>query len=78
MDTMQQLRLVFEDTFSMKFPRFDAAVSQEDVEPWDSVHHVMLLLAIERHFAITFSAEELGDLDNVGAIRDIVESKRHA
>lgn len=39
-----------------------------DVEGWDSVTHVEILVAIEQTFGVRFRTGELGELRNVGAL----------
>jgi acyl carrier protein len=46
-----------------------------DVEGWDSVAHVMLVLASERAFGIRFESSEIATAANVGAFVELVESK---
>lgn len=47
-----------------------------DVPGWDSVSHVVLILAIEKHFRVKFTASEIGRLQNVGDLGDLIEKKR--
>ena len=47
----------------------------EDVQDWDSTNHVRLLVAIESTFGIRFETDEIGGLQNVGQLLDLVESK---
>lgn len=42
------------------------ATTAEDVEGWDSVQHVRILMALERKFKFRFSNEEIEKLKNVG------------
>ena len=50
-------------------------LSAEDVDEWDSLAHLRLLLTVERTFSIKFSAAEIGQLGNVGALVDLIQSK---
>ena len=47
-----------------------------DVEGWDSVTHVMLILASERQFAVRFESSEIANAANVGEFVSLIESKR--
>ncbi len=40
----------------------------DDVEGWDSLVHIQLLVAIESKFNISFSSEEIGGYNNIGAM----------
>ena len=47
----------------------------DEVPDWDSTNHVRFLVAIESEFNIRFDVEEIGALDNVGQLLDLVEGK---
>jgi acyl carrier protein len=47
-----------------------------DVDGWDSVAHVMLILASEREFGVRFESAEIANAANVGEFVSLIESKR--
>jgi acyl carrier protein len=47
----------------------------DDVEDWDSLAHINIILAIEREFHLKFDLEELKPMENVGTLLDIIQSK---
>ncbi|MBK1840794.1 acyl carrier protein [Azospirillum sp. YIM B02556] len=47
----------------------------EDVNGWDSLSHVRLLLAIEKKFSITIGPLEADRLKNVGELIDLIQKK---
>jgi acyl carrier protein len=59
----------------------DAAISltrettAADVEGWDSLTHISLIVAIEEEFKIRFDLYEVAPLKNVGEIIDLIHSK---
>jgi acyl carrier protein len=46
-----------------------------DVEGWDSLAHVRIMIAVEQRFGIHFSTNEITSLKNVGALVDLIQSK---
>ena len=66
---------IFEEVFGRPVPLTDATTAA-DVEGWDSVAQILLILASEREFGIRFSSSELANVENVGAFVDLVESKQ--
>lgn len=46
-----------------------------DVPGWDSLAHVGLMFSLEAEFGIAFSDSELGRLNNVGELRQVIEKK---
>ncbi len=49
--------------------------SANDIEEWDSLSHVQLIVAIEHEFGVRFSSEEIPSWKNVGDIISSVFSK---
>ncbi len=69
---MQQvLREVFDDDDLVVTDSTTAA----DVEDWDSLAHVSIIVALEREFGIRFTAAEASEVENVGALRQMIELK---
>ena len=50
-------------------------LTAEDVDEWDSLSHIRLVLAIERQFGLKFSAAEVSRLKNVGEFVALIQSK---
>jgi len=78
MTTLATLKEIFGQYFEQEFDGFGAQTLQTEIEKWDSVAHVGLVLEIERRFNIEFTPGELARLTSVGAIRDLVDRKREA
>ena len=65
---------VFDDDTIVLRPDLTAA----DVDGWDSLAHVRLLLTVERKLGIKFNAIEAGKLKNVGELIELIDSKLSA
>lgn len=50
--------------------------SASDVEGWDSLAHVRIMVAIEERFGVHFSNSEITSMKNVGELIALIESKR--
>jgi acyl carrier protein len=46
-----------------------------DVDGWDSLTHVRLMLSVERAFATKFTASEIGRLKTVGDLVELIARK---
>jgi acyl carrier protein len=53
-------------------------LSAKDVDGWDSLAHVRLILAIERAFKVKFSTSEIGRVENVGELAMLIKQKTTA
>ena len=67
----QVFREVFEDDSIVLRPD----LTSNDVEGWDSLSHINLILAIETKFEIKFSQKELLGFKNVGDLISCVQRK---
>jgi acyl carrier protein len=47
----------------------------DDVEDWDSLSHVQLIVAIEKRFSIRFSSDEIQEFKNVKDLCEAVKAK---
>jgi len=47
----------------------------DSVEGWDSLTHIQIVVGLERLFKIRFSAAELIDYQNIGALADGIKRK---
>lgn len=52
-----------------------AALSADDVEGWDSIKQVDIIIAVEERFDIKFSTKELDQLDCVGDLVSFIVAK---
>ena len=64
-------RNVFQDP-AMEIRRSTTAI---DVEEWDSLTHINLIVAVEREFKIRFTTAEVAGLKNAGDLMDLIERK---
>lgn len=66
---------IFEDLFDIEDQPLTPETTADDVDGWDSLNHIRLILAIQKEFKIKFSATEIGELPNLGALVAVIASK---
>jgi acyl carrier protein len=69
------LTRVFHDVFDDDSIVVSPELTADDVDEWDSLAHIRLVLAIERQFGMKFSAAEVRRLKNVGDLVSLIEAK---
>jgi acyl carrier protein len=74
-EILAKMTPVFRDVFDDDELVINDAMTAEDVEGWDSLNHIRLIVSIERAFALKFSASETGKLKNVGEFVELIRSK---
>jgi acyl carrier protein len=70
-----RLTKVFEDVFEDDSILVTPELSAKDVNGWDSLTHIRLMLTVEKAFKIKFSTSEIGKLQNVGDLVRLIEAK---
>jgi acyl carrier protein len=70
-----RLTQIFEDVFDDDSIQVSAALTARDVDGWDSLTHIRLILTIEKAFKIKFSTSEIGKLENVGDLVSLIEAR---
>jgi acyl carrier protein len=73
--TIASIRDVMLDVFDVDQLDVNEYTTADDVEDWDSLSHVRLIVAVERKFKIRFSSIEVESLKNVGGLADVVAAK---
>jgi len=74
-----QLRLqvaqTFQDVFGDPKIVIRDAMTAEDIEQWDSLTHINLIVALERKFRIKFTTGEVKKMRNVGDLISLIQNK---
>ncbi|MBO4871671.1 MAG: acyl carrier protein [Muribaculaceae bacterium] len=66
---LEIMREVFDDA------TVDTSCSQSNCEKWDSLHHLTLISDLEDEFDVEFEPEEIAQMRDFNAVRDVICSK---
>lgn len=70
-----ELQPIFSDILDLPDLRLTPESNATNVDGWDSLAHVNLVVAIEKRYGIKFALGELHDLKNVGDMVELIQKK---
>ena len=74
--TLDQLVSIFRDVFDDEELIIESSITAGDVDGWDSLAHIRLIVSIEKAFDLHFSATEIANLENVGEMVELITRKQ--
>jgi acyl carrier protein len=77
MATLEILNELFCKVFDEGDLKITPEMTANDVEGWDSLSHVNLIVAIETKFGIRFNQKELLSFKNIGDLLNCIDKKCH-
>jgi len=78
MEVEAELNGIFREVFEDDGISITREMTANDVEGWDSLSHVTLIVAIETRFKIRFTQKEIMTFKNVGDLVDAISGKTAA
>lgn len=73
--TMDDLKEIMRDVFEDDNIEPTEAMTAKDVDDWDSLSHIRLMVSIENQFKVKFTTAEIERLQNVGELLRAINSK---
>jgi len=74
-NTIENLNEVFRQVFDDDTIEIKTEMTAGDVDGWDSLSHINLIIAVEAAFNIRFSQRELLSFKNVGDLVRCIDNK---
>ena len=77
MNILTRLCELFQEVFDDDDLVVTRDTSAREVDEWDSLMHINLVLNVEKEFSVRFSSSEVAVLQNVGQLVDLIDAKRN-
>jgi acyl carrier protein len=74
----EKLTAIFRTTFNDETIEVSRELTADKVANWDSLTHMLMIGEVENAFSVKFKLRELGKLDNVGQLVDLINAKLSA
>jgi acyl carrier protein len=74
-DILKKVNEIFQDVLDDDSIQMNDATTAADVEGWDSLSHIQLVVAVEKAFKIKFTSLEIMSWKNVGEMITSIEKK---
>lgn len=70
-----KLKDIFVNVFDDETIELTPQMTAKDVDGWDSLTHIRLMLTVEKAFKIKFSSSQIGNLKNVGDLVALIQER---
>ena len=77
MSVLEQLQDIFREVFDDDELTVSPETTAKDIEDWDSLMQIQLIVAAERSFGVKFTTQEMSSLKNVGDFVALIEKKNN-
>lgn len=74
-EILSQLSEIFNDVLDLEDVELTDETTADDIEEWDSLSHIQLIVATEKHFGVKFTSLEIMKWNNVGEMVDSIMKK---
>lgn len=65
---------IFRDVFDDESLVIGETTNADDIEDWDSLEHIQLIVGMEKEFSVKFDIKTVNSLENVGQMVDLIIS----
>ena len=74
-EIMEKVNEIFRDVFDDDTLIITDSTNSDDIEDWDSLEHISLIISMEKEFNLKFDIKEVNKLENVGQMVDMIREK---
>lgn len=73
-EILEKLVPIFKEVFEDKNLKISMDSNSDNINGWDSLNHIYLVVAIEEKFKMKFLAEDIQSWDNVGDMAEYISN----
>jgi len=74
-EIVRRLTSVFRDVFDDETIQLSEEMTAKDIDTWDSLMHITLVVSVEKEFGVKLNAGEIGKLKNVGEMLSLLAER---
>lgn len=73
-EVFDKVQTIFRDVFDDDSLVIVDSTNSDDIEDWDSLEHIALIVSMEKEFNLKFDIKQVNKLENVGQMVDLIIS----
>lgn len=73
-EVFEKVTDIFRDVFDDDDLVITDSTNSDDIEDWDSLEHIQLIVSMEKEFKVKFDIKAVNSLENVGQMIDLILS----
>lgn len=71
----EQIKTIMAKAFRVPEDSITDSSSQDNIENWDSIHHIQMIVLLEREFDITIPDEKVGNMISYSLVKEVVNGE---
>lgn len=71
-EVFAKVQEIFREVFDDEELVINDSTNADDIEDWDSLEHISLIVSMEKEFSLKFDIKVVNKLENVGQMVDLI------
>jgi acyl carrier protein len=73
----EKIKIIMSDLFGYPVEMINEETTRQDINSWDSLRHVQLILELEATFGVKFKPSEIPEMISFKKIKEYIISSKH-